>query len=295
MITSSEKGFKTITVDTAKEDVLKILSEDAAVIIKGLLSKDQVERFNAEIQPQLNDIHIGSLKQNQGVQDFHGAHTKRLTNVITHSKTFRTEIIDHDKVHELAHAILSPWGETYWMGTAQVIEIGPGNKAQTLHRDFENYYAFLPMGKAAPDVICNFLIALSPFTEENGATRVIPGSQNWDNYEDRGTQDMSVPVILDPGDALFFSGKISHGGGANITQDQYRRALAFTFNQGWLVPEEAYPFVVDLELARTLSPRVQQILGFRSFSADMFGLPGLWQVNYDEIADHLGLNDKSVV
>jgi ectoine hydroxylase-related dioxygenase (phytanoyl-CoA dioxygenase family) len=212
---------------------------------------------------------------------------------VTHSKTFRTEIIDHDKVHELAHAILSPTCETYWMGTAQVIEIGPGNKAQTLHRDFENYMAFKPFGKLAPDVICNFLIALTPFTEENGATRVIPGSQNWDDYEDRGSQDMTVPALLEPGDALFFTGKIVHGGGANVTKDSKRRAVAFTFNPGWLVPEEAYPFVVNMDLARTLSPRVQQCLGFRSFRADMFGLPGLWQINYEEIADYIGLDKKS--
>lgn len=283
-------AFKKITLDTPKEEVLKILKEDAGVIIKGMLTPDQVARFNADVQPQMDKIPAGSSKTNEGAQDFHGANTKRLTNLVTHSKTFREEIIDHDKVHQLAHAILSPWCDTYWMGTAQVIEIGPGNKAQPLHRDFENYMAFKEMGVKAPDVICNFLIALSPCTEENGATRIIPGSQNWPDYDDRGTPEMTVAAELEPGDALFFTGKIAHGGGANVTTDQYRRAVAFTFNLGWLVPEEAYPFVVDMELVRTLSPRVQQILGFRSFTADLYGLPGLWQVNYEEIADYIGLN-----
>ncbi|MBA1204307.1 phytanoyl-CoA dioxygenase family protein, partial [Pseudomonas capeferrum] len=125
-------AFKKITLDTPKEEVLKILKEDAGVIIKGMLTADQVARFNTEIQPELDKIPAGSSKSNEGAQDFHGANTKRLTNLVTHSKTFREEIIDHDKVHQLAHAILSPWCDTYWMGTAQVIEIGPGNKAQPL-------------------------------------------------------------------------------------------------------------------------------------------------------------------
>lgn len=288
----SHENFKTITLDTPKEEILRILAEDAGVIIKGLLSKEQVARFNAEIDPELAKLNPGSRKDNEAVQDFHGSNTRRLTNLVTHSKTFREEIIDHDKIHQLGEALLSPSCESYWMGAAQVIEIGPGNKVQPLHRDFENYMAFLPMGKNAPEVVCNFLIALTPFSEENGATRVIPGSHNWDDYEDRGTHDMTIPVELEAGDALFISGKIAHGGGANVTKNEYRRALAFTFNPGWLVPEEAYPFTVSLDLARTLSPRVQQILGFRSFRADMYGLPGLWHVNSEELADFIGLETK---
>ena len=60
------------------------------------------------------------------------------------------------------------------MTTAQVIEIGPGNAAQMLHRDLENWFPFIAMGPAGPEVTVNFLIALTDFTEENGATRVIP-------------------------------------------------------------------------------------------------------------------------
>ena len=37
------------------------------------------------------------------------------------------------------------------MTTAQVIEIGPGNKAQMLHRDLENWYPFIGMGPKGPE------------------------------------------------------------------------------------------------------------------------------------------------
>ena len=54
------------------------------------------------------------------------------------------------------------------------------------------------------------------------------------------------------GSALLTSCKVVHGGGANVTKDRVRRALAFAFHLGWLVPEEAYPFTVPMELARYL-------------------------------------------
>ena len=44
------------------------------------------------------------------------------------------------------------------------------------------------------------------------------------------------------GDVLLYSGKTAHGGGANLTTDQYRRGVAFAFNPGFLTGEEAYPF-----------------------------------------------------
>jgi ectoine hydroxylase-related dioxygenase (phytanoyl-CoA dioxygenase family) len=92
---------------------------------------------------------------------------------------------------------------------------------------------------------------------------------------------------MKPGDALFISGKTVHGGGANVTADQYRRAVSFAFNPGYLVGEEAYPFLVSRDVAAGLPERVQRILGFRSQYP--LGSPGLWQVDYAELADYLGL------
>ena len=46
---------------------------------------------------------------------------------------------------------------------------------------------------------------------------------------------------------------------------------------------------MPLDLARTLPPKVQQMIGFRSFhnSSNLGG--SLWQHNYEELADHLDL------
>ena len=274
------------TADVA--DIRAVVASDGGVIIEGLLTPDQVSRFNAEIESPLTALAAGGKHELEIVNEFHGANTKRLTNLVSHSPVFRSEIIDHDLVHALCDATFLEESGTYWMTTAQVIEIGPGNRAQFLHRDLENWFPFVGMGPAGPEVTLNFLIALTDFTEENGATRVIPGSNHWDDFEDNGTPEGTIPAVMKAGDALFISGKTVHGGGANLTDNEYRRGVAFTFNVGYLTPEEAYPFIVDLEIAKTLSPRAQRLIGFRSQYPPTSA--GLWQVDYNELAGVLGLD-----
>ncbi|MFJ9810574.1 phytanoyl-CoA dioxygenase family protein [Streptomyces sp. NPDC101158] len=281
------QALTSVANDTPAEEILKIVTRDGGVVIKGFLTQEQIARFNSEIEHPLRALAPGSTHQDEIVAAFHGSNTKRLTNLVTHSATFRSEVIDHPLVHEISDLVFLQESGTYWMTTAQVIEIGPGNKAQMLHRDLENWFPFIGMGPAGPEVTINFLVALTDFTEENGATRVIPGSNHWSDFEDRGTPEQTIPAVMNAGDVLLISGKTAHGGGANRTGDEYRRGLAFTFNAGFLTGEEAYPFLVDRELAKTLSPRVQRMLGFRSQYPT--GSPGLWQVDYADLSDHLGL------
>ncbi len=282
------QALESVPADTPVADLLAIIQRDGGAIIKNFLTKDQIDRFNTDVEAPLQALRPGSTHENEIVAAFHGSNTKRLTNLVTHSPTFRNEIIEHDLVHGLCDAAFLEESGTYWMTTAQVIEIGPGNAAQILHRDLGNWYPFIGLGPQGPEVTINFLIAFTDFTEENGATRVIPGSNHWENFEDTGTPEATIPAVMNAGDALVISGKVVHGGGANQTTDEYRRGVAFTFNPGFLTPEEAYPFLVDPEVAKTLSPRVQRLLGFRSQYPT--GSPGLWQVDYADLADHLGLD-----
>ncbi|MFJ9180646.1 phytanoyl-CoA dioxygenase family protein [Streptomyces sp. NPDC102360] len=281
------QALTSVAAGTSAEEILKIVARDGGVIIKDFLTRDQIDRFNAEIEQPLEALRPGSTHENEIVAEFHGRNTKRLTNLVSHSPTFRNEIIDHPLVHEVSDQVFLEESGTYWMTTAQVIEIGPKSAGQMLHRDLENWFPFIGMGPKGPEITINFLVALTDFTEENGATRVIPGSNHWSDFEDRGTPEQTVPAVMNAGDALFISGKTAHGGGANQTSDFYRRGVAFTFNAGYLTGEEAYPFLVDMDVARTLSPRVQRVLGFRSQYPT--GSPGLWQVDYADVADYLKL------
>ena len=281
--------LREVPAGTAPEIVKRIIDEDGGVIIKGLFSA-QVDRFNAEMDP----IVAGWTSGNTGpewMQEFTGKKTKRVTQLIRRSKTFREEMLDHDILLSYIDTLMLETSDAYWMNAAQIIEIQPTEKLQYLHRDLENYPVFRNLGPSGPEVMCNCLVALSEYTEEMGATRIIPGSQHWPDFNDRERIENTptIPVVMEKGDAFLYSGKVVHGGGANVS-NRPRRALAMAFCPGWLVPEEAYPFAVPLEMARTLSKRAQQLTGFRSQHNQKLGGGTLWSLDYIELGRVLGLD-----
>lgn len=267
-----------VKASEGREAVLTALREDGAVIIKSLFTKDQIHRLNEEVQPSMDKLNVGSKHSEEWVKKFFGDNTKRLNNVVSLSKTFREEILESELIHQLCEEIYLKDAGGYWMNSAQVIDIGPPSKAQPLHRDQWQFPIFTHCGPNAPEASINFVVALTEFSDENGATRVIPGSHKWADFNENGTPEDTIPAEMEVGDACFITGKVVHGGGANRTKDSTRRGITLVFQCSYLTPEEAYAFNVPKEIARTLSPRGQRMIGFRSqFLKDS---PGVWKRDY---------------
>lgn len=279
-----------IHASAGADKILEVVKEHGGVIIKGFLSQKEVATLDCDLVTGFTGIRPGSKFDQEGFQDFHGRQTKRLTNVVTHSKVFRHDILDKDLVYEILDRVFEHDNKACWMSAAQAIEIGPGNKAQPLHRDQGQYRVFDLWGRQAPEGVVNFLIATTRFTEENGATRVVPGSHAWEDFSVAASPEDTIPAEMEAGDCLFISGKTIHGGGSNRTQDELRRALAFTFSAAYLTPEEAYPFQISRDVAKTMSKRAQRSIGFRSVFPTSEG-GGLWMHDYSELADYLGMDD----
>lgn len=285
---SATRRLETLPWGAPVDEVMAVMDRDGGLVLSGALSDEEVGRVNAELDAVMEARRNGSTSDNPELREFWGHSTKRITNVVTLSRTYRERFLSSPVTHGYVRAMFAGVSDTFWLNTAQVIEIQPGEKAQMLHRDMGNYPVFFRYGVDAPEVMVNMIVPLIDTVDENGATRVIPGSHRWD-FERPFTDDMTVPAEMSAGSCLFYSGKLVHGGGANRTADVRRRVITSPFNPGFLVPEEAYPFAVPIEVAREMSPELQQMIGFRSFyQANPRGGP-LWQHDYEELAKHLGL------
>jgi ectoine hydroxylase-related dioxygenase (phytanoyl-CoA dioxygenase family) len=60
---------------------------------------------------------------------------------------------------------------------------------------------------------------------------------------------------------MFFVGGVFHGGGANTT-DRPRIGVILEYVAGWLRQQENQYLAVPREKARTLAPRLQELLGY---------------------------------
>lgn len=109
----------------------------------------------------------------------------------------------------------------------------PGARGQALHQD--NFYL-----RVHPGTCIAAWMALDPCDEENGCLMVVPGTQNLpilctipadttQSFTDITVpvpKDMPiVPVVMEPGDVLFFNGSLIHGSYPNRSRDRFRRAL----------------------------------------------------------------------
>lgn len=108
-----------------------------------------------------------------------------------------------------------------------------GARGQALHQD--NFYL-----KAQPGNCIAAWMALDRADEDNGCMLVVPGSHNWPilctvkadttvSFTDVTVPVPAayevVPVVMEPGDVLFFHGSLVHGSLPNKTADRFRRAL----------------------------------------------------------------------
>lgn len=259
--TEAPRTLTTLPPTATAEDIKAIADRDGAVIVQQVLSPELLARIIADLEPHL----AGIDPKTDYDGDAYGAflpNTRRMEGLVEKSDAVVEAILDE---RYLAWAEQSlDWCGEIQLNAAQLIEIGPGEDAQMLHRD-EGTWPEIAGGEQ--QLLVNCLLALSDFTEEVGATRVVVGSHK-DMTIDPYALDpatASVPALMKAGDALYYTGKAIHGGGANRTTDFYRRAITISFTLGWLKPEEAHTLSVTPERLRDLPPRMRELCSFAGY------------------------------
>ncbi|MBJ7311495.1 phytanoyl-CoA dioxygenase family protein [Rugamonas sp. CCM 8940] len=186
-----------------------------------------------------------------------GRRTKRTGGLIARSPGAR-ELILNPTILETSRRLLSH-ATTFQIHCTQVVSIHPGAKAQTLHQDEVAWDMFpFPLDY---HVQCNTLWAMTDYTEEMGATRVVPGSHRAGRSVEFEIA-ASFPAEMEKGSVLVYDGKVYHGGGDNRS-DRVRSALNLTYALGWLRQEENQFLSCPPEIARTLPDELLRLMGYQ--------------------------------
>jgi ectoine hydroxylase-related dioxygenase (phytanoyl-CoA dioxygenase family) len=238
-----------LSAAASPDEVAAAVGRDGAVIVDAVAPEALLERIESELRPFLDATPTGP-------DDFSGDRTRRTGSLISRSPGSR-ELVMHPLALATARTFLGH-ATNMQLHLTQAIAIGPGETPQPIHRD-QWAFDFFPF-PAGYEVQCNTIWALTDFTEANGATRVIPGS----NLREDGVQfgpDDTEPAVMARGSVLFYSGSVYHGGGANHS-DATRIGLNITYNVAWLRQEENQYLSVPREVAQTLPIDLLRLMGY---------------------------------
>lgn len=243
-------SIQSFAPDAGLRDILAALRREGAVILQELVPPALADRVAAELRPYFDTE--GTKPQN----DFNGYRTLRVSGILARSRS-AAELIAHPRLMEIADAILLPHCINYRIGSTTGIEIWPGESAQLLHRDDAIYPVRIP----GLDLQVSSNWALTDFTPENGATRVVPGSHRW-MEPGEPLEDCVVQAAMPKGSVLVYLGSVLHGGGANAT-NRPRMGLVNTYSLGWLRQEENQYLTIPREIAETYPEPVRRLMGYQ--------------------------------
>ena len=165
-------------------------------------------------------------------------------------------MVVHPLVLAVADRVLGPYCARYQINYTGIMHIEPGESAQTMHRDTGLY----PIQNPAPPLTLATMWAVTDFTAENGATRIVPGSHLWPDARVPDAEEIGA-AEMPAGSLMIYVGNTIHGGGAN-SSNAARCGLALHYSLGWLRQEENQYLAVPMEEARTFTRQLQCLMGY---------------------------------
>ena len=198
---------------------------------------------------------------------FYGERTKRFGRLLIRSPLI-ADLVLNPAILDLAELALGNWCERIQLNLAQAIEIHPGALPQLPHRDQDLWQGAL----GEVEYLVNIMWPLTPFTAENGATIIWPGSHG---VEALAEQPKATPIgaEAEPGDASVFLGSTRHGAGPNRSVD-VRRGLIVSYCLGWLKPYENQWLAYPPEVARDFSPELAALAGYAQHRPNLGNFEG---------------------
>ena len=250
-----------LSVNSASEKIHAAIDHDGCVVIDCVLDRATIDEINHDMAPHLEAAP-------KGKDEFEGFETRRAGSLIARSPKSRevlmNPIVLNAAAHTLSHAT------NFQLHVTEVISIGSGSKAQVIHRDQWAFDRFpFPQGFEATFAT---MWALTDFTDENGATRVIPGSHKMDDEQHFEEED-SEAAEMEAGSVLLYTGSTYHGGGSNTSQ-MTRTGLIFHYTLGWLRQEENQYLSVPADMVQMFPEDLLRMMGYQHGSYSLGFIDG---------------------
>src|SRR5215813_15287202 len=139
------------------------IRDDGFTVIEAAASADLVEGLKQAVERIEREHNLGPAKTS-----FEGFKTLRINNLLTYDDIF-WQVPLHENVLPVVERVLD---KECLLSSFCSLVLGPGQEAQPIHEDTQ----LIPLPRPHIPITLNAIWALSDFREDNGATRIMPGS-----------------------------------------------------------------------------------------------------------------------
>ena len=144
------------------KDWINAINAGGGVFIEDFLADAALSDILKTIKARARQHLSGSSDLSSFWQDFHGDRTTRFTGFGRDTEYF-FDLLEDPSFGAVADALLETSGTGYWLNTCQAMIIGPGDSAQILHRDGDNWANVqLALWPNSPELTVSMMIALVP-------------------------------------------------------------------------------------------------------------------------------------
>lgn len=183
-IKSAEPKLAHLPSTATPQEVVTVLMRDGGLILEQIADHETIEKAIQD-QPHLlgQERHAGVTMPKE---------SKQVAGLAGKSRTFATKLLANPLYQEVSNLILTKTSTTYYgkekqtsVSKPQVTNtmafwIGSGAQAQGLHRDDQCHHTRHP---AKYETEIGLMFAVTKSHKANGATRVVPGSNKWDDQK----------------------------------------------------------------------------------------------------------------
>ncbi len=220
----------------------------------------------AEMKNRLDEQIEGERSIGRGLLP--ATNDERISNLLNKGAVFAKVVADPLVDTLLSHLL----DDAFLLGLVGAVKTLPGSLAQGLHID----QAYMGFPTPVP-VAANTVWMLDDFTDENGGTRVVPGSHLWSpeaveaHHEHLGVAagdglenpPGTIAAQAPAGSCMVFDARILHGTGRNRTTDVIRRGIFCYYGRGYMRQFENPFLSIDDDVMMSLDPEVRCQLGYR--------------------------------
>jgi len=252
-------------------DQIEQLQSEGVLRLRRVMQPDWLDELRTAVAQLLE-----AEGENAGSEFRKEEHAHRLANLVDKGEVFR-RVICHPDLLQGVEAVL---GRDFKLGSLNFRGADPqSDSGQPLHCDM----GMLP--DAAGNSVCNSIWLLDDFTEENGATRYVPGSHRWGKLPRDAVGDPRAPypgeqlVLGRAGDVILMNAHLWHAGTANRTRAP-RRSLHAFFVRGDLPQQQYQKRLLRAETQAALGPELRRILALDDMRNDRLSAAGSGQSGF---------------